>query len=77
MFPIKTFIIIINSGEWDELAPDVISGITMFSFSEKLCEQAIVCLKIVAECKEDVLLEIVAIQDTQDRVFVSETKRDI
>ena len=34
-------------------------------------------VKIVAECKEDVLLEIVAIQDTQDRLFVSETKRDI
>ena len=28
------------------------------------------CVKIVAECKEDVLLETVAIQDTQDRVFL-------
>ena len=30
------------------------------------------CVKIVAECKdsEDVMLETVAIQDTQDRVFV-------
>ena len=27
------------------------------------------CVKIVAECKEYVLLETVAIQDTQDRVF--------
>ena len=27
------------------------------------------CVKIVAECKEDVLLKTVAIQDTQDRVF--------
>ena len=35
-----------------------------------MCEQAIVCVKIAAECKEDVLLETVAIQDTQDRVFV-------
>ena len=28
------------------------------------------CVKIVAECKEDVLLETVAIQETQDRVFL-------
>ena len=28
------------------------------------------CVKIVAECKEDVLLKTVAIQDMQDRVFV-------
>ena len=28
------------------------------------------CVKIDAECKEDVLLETVAIQDTQDRVFL-------
>ena len=27
------------------------------------------CVKIVAECKEDVLLETVAIQDTKNRVF--------
>ena len=27
------------------------------------------CVKIVAECKEDVLLETVAIQNTKDRVF--------
>ena len=27
------------------------------------------CVKIVAECKEYVLMETVAIQDTQDRVF--------
>ena len=27
------------------------------------------CVKIVAECKEYELLETVAIQDTQDRVF--------
>ena len=27
-------------------------------------------VKIVSECKEDALLETVAIQDTQDRVFV-------
>ena len=33
-------------------------------------EHAIVCVKIVAECKEYVLLETVAIQDTQDRVFL-------
>ena len=31
---------------------------------------AIVCVKIVAECKEYVLLETVAIQDTQHRVFL-------
>ena len=29
-----------------------------------MCEHAIVCVKIVAECKEYVLLEAVAIQDT-------------
>ena len=28
------------------------------------------CVKILAECKEDVLLETVAIQNTQDRVFL-------
>ena len=28
------------------------------------------CVKIVAECKEYELLETVAIQDTQDRVFL-------
>ena len=28
------------------------------------------CVKIVGECKEYVLLETVAIQDTQDRVFL-------
>ena len=28
------------------------------------------CVTIVAECKEDVLLETVAIQDTQDRAFL-------
>ena len=28
------------------------------------------CVKIVAECKEDVLLETVAIQDMQDKVFL-------
>ena len=28
------------------------------------------CVKIVAECKEYVLLETVAIQDLQDRVFL-------
>ena len=27
------------------------------------------CVKIVAECKEDMLLETVAIQDTKDKVF--------
>ena len=35
-----------------------------------MCEPAIVCVKIVAECKEYGLLETVAIQDTQDRVFL-------
>ena len=39
--------------------------------SEKnIWEHAIVCVKIVAECKEYELLETVAIQDTQDRVFL-------
>ena len=39
--------------------------------SEKnICELGIVCVKIVAECKEYVLLETVEIQDTQDRVFL-------
>ena len=28
------------------------------------------CVKIAAECKEDVLLETVAIQNTKDRVFL-------
>ena len=28
------------------------------------------CIKIVVECKEDVLLETVAIQNTQDRAFL-------
>ena len=28
------------------------------------------CVKIVVECKEDVLLETVAIQNTKDRVFL-------
>ena len=28
------------------------------------------CVKIVAECKEDVLLETVVIQNTKDRVFL-------
>ena len=28
------------------------------------------CVKIVSECKGDALLETIAIQDTQDRVFV-------
>ena len=28
------------------------------------------CVKIVAECKEYVLVETLAIQDTQDRVFL-------
>ena len=28
------------------------------------------CVKIVAECKEDVLLETVTIQNTKDRVFL-------
>ena len=28
------------------------------------------CVKIVAECKEDVLLETVAIQITKDRAFL-------
>ena len=28
------------------------------------------CVKIVAECKEDVLLETVAVQNTEDRVFL-------
>ena len=31
------------------------------------------CVKIVAECKEDVLLETVAIQDTQDSQFSSDS----
>ena len=35
-----------------------------------ICEYAIVCVKIVAERKEYVLLETVAIQDTQHRVFL-------
>ena len=34
------------------------------------CKHARVCVKIVAECKEYVLLETVAIQDTQDRHFL-------
>ena len=40
--------------------------------SENICEHAIVCDKIIAECKEymHVLLETVAIQGTQHRVFL-------
>ena len=34
----------------------------------RVCDS--VCVKIVAECKEYVSLETVAIQDTQDRVFL-------
>ena len=34
----------------------------------RVCDS--VCVKIVAECKEYVLLETVAIQDTQHRVFL-------
>ena len=37
---------------------------------KNICEHAIVWVKIVAECKEYELLETVAIQDTQDRVFL-------
>ena len=43
----------------------------MFRFWEeymRVCDS--VCVKIVAECKEYVSLETVAIQDTQDRVFL-------
>ena len=40
-----------------------------FVSEKNICEHAIVCVKIVAECKEYALLETVAIQDTQDRVF--------
>ena len=43
---------------------------TMFVSEKNIFEHAIVCAKIVAECKEYVLLETVAIQDTQDRVFL-------
>ena len=56
-----------NSGAWDFLAFDVISGITMVASEKNLCEDAIVCVKIIAECKEDVLLESVAIQEALDR----------
>ena len=41
-----------------------------FVSEKNICEHAIVCVKIVAEWKEYVLLEMVAIQDTQDRVFL-------
>ena len=41
-----------------------------FLSEKNICEHAIVCVKIVAECKEYVLMETVAIQDTQDRVFL-------
>ena len=41
-----------------------------FLSEKNICEQAKVCVKIVTECKEYVLLETVAIQDTQDRVFL-------
>jgi len=40
-----------KSGEWDELASDIISETTCFFF------------KASTECKRDVLLEAVAIQD--------------
>ena len=49
----------------DELASDVTSG--CFVSEKNIFEYAIVCVKIVAECKEYVLLETVAIQDTKDR----------
>ena len=50
------------------MASDVILGIiNKCCVSEKnICEHAIVCVKIVAECKEYELLETVAKQDTQD-----------
>ena len=39
--------------------------------SEKIiCKHAIVCVAIVAECKEYELVETEEIQDTQDRVFL-------
>ena len=41
----------------------------VFLPEKNICEHAIVCVKIVAECKGYELLETVAIQDTQDRVF--------
>ena len=34
-----------------------------------MCEDVIVRIKIVAECQEDVLLEVVAIQQAQERIF--------
>ena len=36
----------------------------------KVVVVVVVVVKIVADCKEYVLLETVAIQDTQDRVFL-------
>ena len=35
----------------------------LFLSEKNICGHAIVCVKIVAECKKDVLLEAVAIQD--------------
>ena len=40
-----------------------------FLSEKNICKHVIVCVKIVAECKEDVLLETVAIQDMQDGIF--------
>ena len=34
-----------------------------FVSEKNICEHAIVCVKIVAKCKEDTLLETVAIQN--------------
>ena len=39
----------------------------MVASEKNLCEDAIVCVKIIAECKEDVLLESVAVQEALDR----------
>ena len=52
------------------MASDVTSGITSFVSEKNICEHAKVYVKIVAECKEYVLLETVAIQGTQVRVFL-------
>ena len=42
-----------------------------FVSEKNICEYAIVCVKIVAEYREYVLLETVTIQDTQHGVFFS------
>lgn len=47
----------------------------MFASEKNVCEEAIVCVKNIAECKEDVLLESVAVQEALDRSILIHSLR--